>query len=80
VTVHLEPDPDCMLSCPLRSKATPSYDTRRHRLRHPDTCQYRTVLVTDVPCAEHGVHQIDIPWSERSTHFTALFEVLAITG
>jgi len=39
------------------------------------------VLVADVPrveCEEHGVHQIDVPWSERGARFTALFEALAI--
>ena len=81
VIVHLELDPDYTLTCPLCGKATPGYDTRRRRWRHLDTCQYRTVLVADVPrveCEEHGVHQIDVPWSERGARFTALFEALAI--
>lgn len=81
VIVHLELDPDYTLTCPLCGKATPGYDTRRRRWRHLDTCQYRTVLVADVPrveCGEHGVHQIDVPWSERGARFTTLFEALAI--
>jgi transposase len=81
VIVHLELDPDYTLTCSLCGKAAPGYDTRRRRWRHLDTCQYRTVLVADVPrveCEEHGVHQIDVPWSERGARFTALFEALAI--
>jgi transposase len=81
VIVHLELAPDYTPSCPVCGKASPGYDTRRRRWRHLDTCQYRTVLVADVPrveCEEHGVHQIDVPWSERGARFTALFEALAI--
>lgn len=81
VIVHLEIDPGYTLTCPVCGKASPGYDMRRRRWRHLDTCQYRTVLVTDVPrveCEEHGVHQIDVPWSERGARFTALFEALAI--
>jgi transposase len=81
VIVHLEVDPDYRLTCPVCGKASPGYDTRRRCWRHLDTCQYRTVLVADVPrveCEEHGVHQIDVPWSERGARFTALFEALAI--
>ena len=31
-----------------------------------------------VRCAEHGVRQIRIPWAEKRSRFTALFEALAI--
>ena len=81
VIIHLELASGYALACPLCGKAAPGYDTRKRRWRHLDTCQYRTVLVADVPrveCEEHGVHQVDIPWSEPGSRFTALFEALAI--
>ena len=31
-----------------------------------------------VQCAEHGVMQIDAPWVDRGSHFTALFECVVI--
>ena len=31
-----------------------------------------------VECAEHGVMQIDAPWADRGSHFTALFECVVI--
>jgi transposase len=43
--------------------------------------QYQTYLVAEVPrtkCGEHGVHQIQVPWAEEHSRFTALFEILAI--
>lgn len=69
------------LRCPKCSKTSPGYDHRERRWRHLDTCQYRTILIADLPrveCAEHGVVQIAVPWSDPGSHFTALFEALAI--
>jgi len=69
------------LRCPTCSKASPGYDHRERRWRHLDTCQYRTILIADLPrvqCAEHGVVQVAVPWSEPGSRFTALFEALAI--
>lgn len=67
--------------CPTCGEPAPGYDTRPRRWRHLDTCQYRTVLIADVPrvnCPTHGVQQIAVPWSEPSSRFTALFEALVI--
>ena len=43
--------------------------------------QYGTIVEAAVPraeCPEHGVHQIDVPWAESGSRFTALFEAMAI--
>jgi len=69
------------LWCPECGEATPGYDTRERRWRHLDTCQYRTIIAAQVPrtrCSAHGVRQIEVPWSEPGSRFTALFEALAI--
>ena len=31
-----------------------------------------------IECLKHGVKTIDVPWSEKHSHFTLLFERLAI--
>lgn len=67
--------------CPECGAPSPRYDTRSRRWRHLDTCQFRTVLVADVPrvaCSEHGVHQVRVPWGDPGSRFTALFEALVI--
>ena len=67
--------------CPTCGKACPGYDSRQRRWRHLDTCQYRTILIADLPrirCEEHGVVQVSVPWAEPGSRFTALFEALAI--
>ncbi len=46
-----------------------------------DTCQYQTIIEAKVPrtdCAECGVHQIPVPWAERKSRFTSLFEALVV--
>jgi transposase len=43
--------------------------------------QYRTFVIASVPrveCPEHGVVQVAVPWAEKGSHFTALFEALTI--
>ena len=67
--------------CPRCRKACAGYDSRRRSWRHLDSCQYKTFLVADIPrvqCAEHGVMQIDAPWADRGSHFTALFECVVV--
>ncbi len=69
------------LQCPCCQQSAPGYDTRTRRWRHLDTCQYRTILVVEMPrvqCAEHGVKQIEAPWAEAGSGFTALYESLVI--
>ena len=69
------------LRCPTCGQAAPGYDTRERRWRHLDTCQYRTIVVAEVPrvqCAQHGVGQIRLPWAEAGSRFTALFEALVL--
>jgi transposase len=81
VRVHVE-NAQRRLPCPTCGEACGRYDTRPRRWRHLDTCQYRTILVALVPrveCEEHGVLQVEVPWSEPGSRFTALFEALVIS-
>jgi len=69
------------LSCPSCQQSRPGYDRRPRRWRHLDTCQYQTILVCEVPrieCPEHGVLQVQVPWADEGSRFTALFEHLVI--
>ena len=67
--------------CPECRDAALRHDARRRSWRHLPTCQYRRILAADVPrvrCAVHGVRTIGVPWSDRGSGFTALFEALII--
>lgn len=81
VEVFIEHDGSEGLRCPKCGQACGRHDTRRRSWRHLDTCQFRTTLTAEVPrvqCPEHGVLQLEVPWSERGSRFTAMFESLAI--
>ena len=81
VLVYLKHGARKELRCPECGEAATGYDARPRRWRHLDTCQYRTVLVAEVPrvdCTRHGVRQIQVPWGEPGSRFTALYEALII--
>jgi len=81
VVVKLARASGAELECPECGQHCRRYDSRERRWRHLDTCQYRTVLVAEIPrveCPEHGVHQVRVPWADVGSRFTALFETLVI--
>lgn len=81
VEVFLEHARSSKLACPQCEAKCPGYDTRRRQWRHLDTMQFRTIVTADVPrvkCEEHGVKQVDVPWAESGSRFTALFEKIVI--
>lgn len=68
--------------CPECGRSLACYDHVRDRQwRHLDSCQFKTILHAAVPrvqCPEHGVKQVRVPWAEKQSRFTILFERLAI--
>ena len=69
------------LSCPECGQAARRYDTRRRRWGHLDTCEYRTILVAQMPrvlCERHKVKQVGAPWAENRSRYTMRFEALVI--
>lgn len=68
-------------TCPECGSVAPVYDYAERRWRHLDTCQFTTLLVARVPrvqCGTHGVKTVRVPWAEKGSRFTLLFERLAI--
>lgn len=81
VTIFVEPAADAAFGCLACGQTAPRYDSRRRRWRHLDTCQYKTIVVAEVPrinCPQHGIQQVMVPWAEPNSRFTGLFEALAI--
>ncbi len=81
VKVTVEPSSGAEFYCPSCEAVCPGYDKRKKQWRHLDTCQYKTILVADVPrieCPEHGVVTVSVPWAEPGSGYTALFESLVI--
>jgi transposase len=81
VVVHVEVQDGVLWACPACSRRMQAHDHRKRRWRHLDTCQFKTIIEADVPrvkCPLHGAVTVQVPWAERNSRFTALFERLAI--
>jgi transposase len=82
IDVYIEWPSDKRAPCPDCGKFYSIYDHRaERRWRHLDTMQFETILHCRIPrvkCQEHGVKSIEVPWAERLSRFTSLFERLAI--
>jgi len=81
---EVEVEVECMETCWGCSQCARRmhiHEWERRRWRHLDSCQFKTVIVADVPrvqCEEHGSQFVAVPWAEKHGRFTRLFERLAI--
>lgn len=67
--------PDCKAACPQADLAP------ERKWRHLDTMQFATEIHARIPrskCATCGVKTIVIPWADKHSRFTLLFEAFAI--
>lgn len=68
--------------CPDCKTELPCHDhTDERRWRHLDSCQFKTILIARQPrvkCPEHGVKTAVVPWAEKNSRFTIMFERFAI--
>jgi len=68
--------------CPESGERLPVHDHVERSWRHLDTCQFETVLICRVPrlrLADGKVWTVPVPWAEKGSRFTQLFERLAVT-
>ena len=81
VTVHVKQEAGEPQPCPHCGTPCPGYDHRSRTWRHLDTCQFKTLIVAQVPrvtCPTHGVVTVQVPWAESRSGFTALYEALVL--
>jgi len=72
---------DTLWGCPDCQVRMQIHDHEERRWRHLDSCQFKTVIVSRVPivrCPEHGSQTVAVPWAEKYSRFSRLFERLAI--
>ena len=80
VVIHVEEDRQ-RWACPECRMRMHVHDYAVRRWRHLETCQFKTIVEAKVPrvkCAEHGTTTVQVPWADKHSRFTALFERLAI--
>lgn len=81
VRVYVEHEAEARPTCPHCGTPCPGYDQRSRTWRHLDTCQFKTLIMAEVPrvtCPTHGVVTIKVPWAEAGSGFTALYEALVL--
>jgi transposase len=82
VDVFVEHPAGTKFCCPDCDQSLPCYDhTAERQWRHLDSCQFKTILHARIPrieCPTHGVRQVTVPWAEKGSRFTILFERFAI--
>ena len=69
------PCPECNAECVIADHAP------ERTWRHLDTMQFETILRARVPrtkCAQCGVKTIKVPWADKYSRFTLMFEAFAI--
>ena len=82
VDVSVEHPSGTKFCCPECDESLPCYDhTVERQWRHLDSCQFKTILHARIPrveCPTHGVKQVALPWAEKGSRFTLMFERFAI--
>lgn len=67
--------------CPECSERMHIHEWEERTWRHLDSCQCKTLISARVPrvrCTKHGSQVVAVPWAEKFSRFTRLFERLAI--
>ncbi|HEY0980857.1 ISL3 family transposase [Schlesneria sp.] len=82
VEVRVEHPSGTRFCCPDCQRELSCYDhTEECQWRHLDSCQFKTILFARIPrveCPVHGVKQVRVPWAEKGSRFTLMFERFAI--
>jgi len=63
--------------CPTCGKSCPVHDTTQKTYRHLDFFEHKAYITARVPrvsCGQHGVLQIEVPWSRPGSGFSFVFE------
>ncbi len=63
--------------CPMCGAEVKAYDTTDKEWRHLNFFQHEAYLKARVPrieCSEHGIKQVELPWTRQMSGFTLLFE------
>ncbi|MDD2401926.1 MAG: transposase family protein [Clostridia bacterium] len=64
------------VTCPVCEKECSVHDSKERTWRHLNFFQYKAFIHCKIPrckCDDHGVKQIEVPWTRQGTGFTLLF-------
>ncbi|NTV15665.1 MAG: ISL3 family transposase [Desulfobulbaceae bacterium] len=75
-------DRGALFPCPTCGNLCKAHDFKEMTWRHLNFFQHHCYITAPVPrtnCPEHGVKRITVPWAREGSHFTLLFEQVAMT-
>lgn len=75
-------DRGALYHCPECGRECKAHDFKELTWRHLNFFQHHCYITAPVPrtnCPEHGVKRITVPWAREGSHFTLLFEQVAMT-
>jgi transposase len=81
VTVTMGYREGTLWTCPESRERLPCHDHVERKWRHLDTCGFETVLQARVPRVRGGdgkVRTIPVPWAEKGSRFTLMFEAFVV--
>ena len=70
------------VNCPVCGKECTVHDSKDRTWRHLNFFQYKAFIHCKIPrcnCSDHGIKQIDVPWTREGSGFTLLFEAFVMT-
>lgn len=77
VTVRVGYREGTLWACPENRERLPCHDHVERRWRHLDTCGFETILEARVPrvrASDGKVWTVPVPWAEKGSRFTLMFE------
>lgn len=82
VTVSVGYREGTLWACPESQERLPCHDHVERRWRHLDTCGFETILRARVPRvrgSDGKVWTVPVPWAEKGSRFTLLFERFVVS-
>ena len=80
--LRIAADRGALYPCPECGKPCKAHDFKDLTWRHLNFFQHHCYITAPVPrtnCPEHGIKRIEVPWAREGSHFTLLFEQVAMT-
>lgn len=80
--IYIERIGKSKVKCPICDKECTVHDSKARTWRHLNFFQYKAFIHCKVPrcdCEDHGIKQINVPWTRKGAGFTLLFEAFIMT-
>jgi transposase len=79
--IYIERTKGSKVVCPVCGKECSVHDSKERTWRHLNFFQYKAFIHCKVPrcnCNEHGVKQVEVPWTRQGSGFTLLLEAFVM--